>query len=362
MMRPDFRDPRLLLLASALILTLLALAAPSAPIKRKSFDTLVVVDITGSMNTRDYSASGRPISRLEFVKATLRDFLAGLPCASHVGLGVFSERRSFLLFEPVEVCENYASLAGAIEALDWRMAWEGDSRIGAGLFRAIETARELKTDLVFLTDGQEAPPLPFSGPPPFEGCVGEVRGLVVGVGGYELAPIPKFDDTGREIGFYSVEDVPHDNRFGLPPPGAEQREGHNARNAPFGGTVALGVEHLSSVREDYLKSLAEKTGLSYAHLSDSPRLLDAFETVATPQHRVFAVSLRPLFGATAGVSLIAVFILLPAFAWLAEQPRRQARNVRKQQKGNTHENTLDDSRDPPRFSGPRAWSDAHQGR
>jgi len=361
-MRPDFRDPRLLLLALALMLTLLALAAPSAPLKRRSFDTLVVVDITGSMNTRDYSAGGRPVSRLEFVKATLHDLLAGLPCASRVALGVFSERRSFLLFEPVEVCADYAPLAGAIEALDWRMAWEGDSRIAAGLFRAIEMARELKADLVFLTDGQEAPPLPFSGPPSFEGRAGEVRGLVVGTGGYALSPIPKFDDNGREIGFYNVEDVPHDNRFGLPPPGAEQREGYNARNAPFGAAVAVGVEHLSSVREPYLRSLAEKTGLSYAHLFDTPQLLNAFEAAATPQYRIFAVSLRPLFGAIAGVSLITVFILLPAFEWLATRQKRRARSVGKQQKGSTHENALDDRHDAARVSRPRAWSDAHQGR
>ena len=86
----------------------------------------------------------------------------------------------------------------------------------------------------------------------------------MGVGGRQLSPIPKYDDNGREIGFYGVEDVPHDNRFGLPPAGAEMREGYNARNAPFGAAVAVGVEHLSSVRETYLQSLAEKTGLTYA--------------------------------------------------------------------------------------------------
>ena len=71
MTRRDFRDPRLLLLSTALSLALLALVAPQALVKRASFDVLVVVDITGSMNTRDYSAAGRPISRLEFVKAAL---------------------------------------------------------------------------------------------------------------------------------------------------------------------------------------------------------------------------------------------------------------------------------------------------
>lgn len=332
-MRPDFRDPRLLLLIGAFSLTLLALAEPFAWLERRSFDTLAVVDITGSMNTRDYAANGRPVSRLQYVKSALRDFVGGLPCGSRLALAVFSERRSFLLFEPVEVCANYAPLAGAIEALDWRMAWEGDSRIAAGLFRAIDNARELGVNLVFFTDGQEAPPLPFSGPPPFEGRAGEVRGLIVGVGGYELSPIPKFDDSGREIGFYGVEDVPHDNRFGLPPPGAEQREGYNARNAPFGAAVAVGVEHLSSVREPYLRSLSEKTGLSYTHLTDSQRLLSAFETAATPQYRAFPRSLRPALGGGAAILLIALYVLPPAFERLTAKRRRRARPAKTLQKG-----------------------------
>jgi mxaL protein len=328
MIRPDWRDPRLLLLAGAFALTLVALVDPHISLARSSFDALVVVDITGSMNTRDYLDGGRPVSRLEYVKSALRNFVAGLPCASRVALGVFSERRSFLLFEPVEVCADYAPLADAIAALDWRMAWEGDSRIASGLFSAIADARDLRADLVFFTDGQEAPPLPFSGAPPFEGRVGEVRGLIVGVGGYALSPIPKFDDNGREIGFYGVEDVPHDNRFGLPPQGAEQREGYNARNAPFGAAVALGVEHLSSVREPYLQSLSEKTGLSYTHLTDPRRLLGAFETAARPRSRASSLSLRPALGGVAAALLIALYVLPSAFEKLAEKTRRRARSAK----------------------------------
>ncbi|HXZ14518.1 MAG TPA: hypothetical protein VEH77_00835, partial [Roseiarcus sp.] len=304
----------------------------------------------------------RPISRLEYVKATLRNFIAGLPCGSRIALGIFSERRPFLLFEPIEVCDNYAPLAGAIEAFDWRMAWEGDSRIAAGLFRAIEMAAELKTDLVFITDGQEAPPLPFSGPPPFEGRGGEVRGLIAGAGGYELSPIPKFNDEGREIGFYGVEDVPHDNRFGLPPPGADQRDGYNARNAPFGAAIAVGVEHLSSVRETYLQSLAGKTGLSYAHLVDSSQLLRDFEQAASPRYRAIALNLRPMLGATAAMALIAIFLFVPALERLAANRARRFPIGKTQQMGDRHENPLGGNRNPPRYPGARAWPDAHQGR
>ncbi|WP_425487341.1 vWA domain-containing protein [Methylocystis heyeri] len=329
-MSPDRRDFRLSLLVGAFGLTLLALAGPSVSFHRPSFDTLAVVDITGSMNTRDYLDGGRPVSRLEHIKSTLRDLVGGLPCGSRVALGVFSERRSFLLFEPLEVCDDYAPLAGAIEALDWRMAWEGDSRISSGLFRAIGDARELGVNLMFFTDGQEAPPLPISGSPPFEGRIGGVRGLIVGVGGYELSPIPKFDDNGREIGFYGAEDVPHENHFGLPPPGAEEREGYNARNAPFGAAVAVGLEHLSSVREPYLLSLSERTGLSYAHLTDAHRLLGAFKAAAAPQYRSFPQSLRPALGGAAAALLIGLYILLPAFESL--ERKRRAGSTRTQRR------------------------------
>ncbi len=362
MTRRDFRDPRLLLLSTALSLALLALVAPRASVKRASFDVLVVVDITGSMNTRDYSAAGRAIGRLEFVKTALQEMIGNLPCASRVALAVFSERRPFLLFEPIETRANYAPLEGAIHALDWRMAWEGDSRIAAGLFRAVEMARDLKTDLIFLTDGQEAPPLPPSGPPPFEGRPGEVRGLIVGVGGRQLSPIPKYDDNGREIGFYGVEDVPHDNRFGLPPAGADLREGYNARNAPFGAAVAVGVEHLSSVRESYLQSLSEKTGLTYAHLDDADRLLRAFETAAMQRYREVALDLRPFLGAAAGVALIALYIFLPVFEWLAAVRLDHAHNARKPKNGESRENLVDDNRSFARFTGARTRSNANQSR
>lgn len=300
-MRPDLRDPRLVLLTLAMLSLIAAFVAPKITVRRPSFDLLAVVDITGSMNVRDYAASGRPISRLDAVKAALRAMIVEMPCPSHVGLGVFSERKTFLLFEPIDVCVDFAPLEASIEALDWRMAWEGDSRVSAGLFGAIDMARQLKSDLLFFTDGQEAPPLPARGAPTFDGRAGELRGLIVGVGGYELSPIPKFDDRGREIGFLGVDEVPHESRFGLPPEGAERREGYNARNAPFGAAAAVGVEHLSSVKEDYLRSLAEKTGLGYAHLEDGKRLRTGYAAVASARPREAAFDLRPFLGAAAAL-------------------------------------------------------------
>ena len=77
-----------------------------------------------------------------------------------------------------------------------------------------------------MTDGHEAPPLPpGAGLPPFEGTAGEVKGLIVGVGGHDKVPIPKFDNEGRAMGAYGPHDVPQENHSGPPPPDAEKPSG-----------------------------------------------------------------------------------------------------------------------------------------
>lgn len=319
-MRPDPRDPRLMLLALAAASLMLALLGPRIETTRVGYDLLAIVDITGSMNVRDYTIAGKPASRLDAIKSDLREAISSLPCPSTVALGIFTERRPFLLFEPIDACREFSPLAAAIDALDWRMAWEGDSRISAGLFRSIDMARELKSDLLFFTDGHEAPPLPANGGPVFEGRPGEVRGLIVGVGGHELSPIPKFDDRGREVGFVGVDEVPHESRFGLPPKGAEQREGFNARNAPFGAAAAIGVEHLSSVKEDYLRDLAGKTRLAYARLGDR-EVLDAYLAAATPRQRVAELDPRSFLGVAATLFLFLSSAWSPIVEYVARKRR-----------------------------------------
>jgi mxaL protein len=315
------RDARFLSLVFAATMIGAALLFPSVTMIRNGVDALVTLDITGSMNTRDCMLEGKPASRLEFAKRALRGLVADLPCPSRIALAIFTEREPFLLFEPIDVCENFAAVDAAIAELDWRMAWEGDSRVSAGFFRAIAMARRLGADLVFVTDGQEAPPLPTYGAPVFDGERGEVAGLLLGAGGYEPAPIPKFDERGREIGVYGAEEVPHESRFGLPPPGAEQREGYNPRNAPFGGAMAIGSEHLSSVREPYLRELAERTGLTYAHLGETGGLASALRAVARPRASLAPLDLRPLFAAAAVAGFVVLFLVIPLVE-RARGPRR----------------------------------------
>lgn len=309
MILPSLKDPKFYLIALAVVSIGCALLNPSYKTKIEGYDLLVVVDVTNSMNVRDYSIHGVPTSRLDFVKIGLKKFLSQLPCTSNVALGIFAERKPFLLFEPINTCSDYYPLSAAIDALNWRMAWEGDSRISAGLFRAIQMSKDIKTDLIFLSDGHEAPPLPAGGYAGFEGKIGEVKGLIVGVGGYEQAPIPKYDDYGHETGFIGIDEVPHESRFGLPPQDAEHREGFNARNAPFGAIAATGSEHLSSVKERHLKDLSEQTGFKYFHLDQSSDLFEEYKQIATKNMQSSDYDIRPVSGMI-GFGLVVIACML----------------------------------------------------
>lgn len=312
---PAFRDARFWLLSAALVGIIAALLAPRIELTRSARDILLVIDITGSMNVRDYAAGGQPETRLDAAKRAMRSLTAALPCQSKVGLAIFTERRAFLLFEPSEVCANFSAIDGAIDTLNWRMAWEGDSHVARGIDSALDMAGSLKADLVFLTDGQEAPPLPAIGAPGFAMEPGKVHGLLAGIGGVEPAPIPKFDDDGREIGFYDETDVPQENRSGPPPEDAPSRAGWDPRNAPWGGDVASGTEHLSAVREDHLRTIAAQTGLAYARLEAVPGFVTDVMAATSPRPVRTSVDTASIPAALALLALLAVYGALPLAAW-----------------------------------------------
>ena len=305
------RDWRFWLLAAVALLLGSTFFLSRVEREQQTYDVLAVVDITGSMLVRDMDVGGRTVNRLDAAKEALRQLASDLPCQSKFGLGVFAERRSFILFDPIEVCGDFAPLESAIAELDWRMAWEGDSMVTKGLHHAVELARSLKANLIFLTEGQEAPPLPPGlGAPAFEGQPGEVAGLVVGVGSRTKSPLPKFDSEGREKGTYSADEVPQENRTGPPPPDAEQRAGYHPKWAPFGTGPPEGDEHLSSVRYEHLTAIAGQAGLSYVELTATPRLIEAVRAYAKGRQVPALTDLRPYAGLIA-LSLLAVLYGVP---------------------------------------------------
>jgi mxaL protein len=240
-----------LLLAATLLLAL-ALALPTVKLPLARSETVVVFDITQSMDVEDALLDGELVSRLAFARESARRALRELPCGSRVGWAAFTEYRTLLLLAPVEVCENYDDLLATLAGIDGRIRWGNASEVAKGVFWAIRAAKELGTHpaIVFLTDGQEAPPL--NALPMFDDVQpGQAGGWLLGVGGSVPRPIPRTDAEGQRIGFWRAGDV-------------LQRD-TAAGQAPS-------REHLSELREPHLRTLAARTGLGYATLRDPAAL------------------------------------------------------------------------------------------
>jgi len=310
-----------------LALAALALAAtflnPGLRIERRLFEHVVVLDITQSMNVTDQVLAGKPASRLAFAKEALRQGLLDLPCGSQVGWAVFTEYRSFLLLAPVEVCANLGELRATLARIDGRMAWSGNSEVSKGLHSALVIAKELpgKPSLVFITDGQEAPPLNPQYRPAFDDKPGEVAGLLVGVGELLPSPIPKSDPLGRPLGVWRADEVMQTDmrRQGR---GAsvsgETLADDGAGPAAAGLGATPGTEHLSALREGYLRLLASERGLRFHRLQTAQGLSQALTSPALAKPVVARADGRVALAA------LAFLLLLLRSAWPALPRIRQA--------------------------------------
>ena len=244
----------------AFLLLLVAILIPPFNISRTTYDYLVVFDITQSMNVEDYDINGIPTSRLTFARAAVRRTLHELPCGSRVGWGVFAEYRTLVLLAPIEVCSNYNDLLASLDRIDGRMRWGNASEISKGLFWAMRGARDVGSHprVLFLTDGQEAPPVDGEGLAMFDDLKrGDIGGWLIGVGGYTPRPIPRTDADGRPIGFWHADEVVQ-------------------RDVQAAGHAAVAThEHLSEVREPYLRNLAREVGFEYLHMNSLDSIREA---------------------------------------------------------------------------------------
>jgi mxaL protein len=250
------RGSRAIALAAGILL--LGLAIPTVPLQRAVFDYIVVFDISQSMNVEDYELDGAQVSRLNFARDAARRALRALPCGSRVGWGAFTGNRTLLLLAPVEVCSNYNDLLASLAQIDGRMRWAEASEIAKGVYWAIQAAHSINStpNIVFVSDGQEAPPLESAQPPGLLEKLKDhpIRGWLVGAGGDEPGPIPKIDPDGTRHGFWRADEV------------------LQSESAIDGATP--GLEHFSGLREQHLEALAQHLNLDYARLTDRTSLGD----------------------------------------------------------------------------------------
>lgn len=304
---------RILLLATVL-LTMLAVADLEITHEQPLFRYLAVVDITQSMNVSDAGVAQE--RRLDFAVQALRAMLTGLPCGSELGLALFAANRSFLLLTPVDICQHFHELNQVLNWLDWRLAWASYSEVAKGLYSALLATRELAGNarLLFLTDGHEAPPVNPKFRPVFnKGKPGEVDGLIVGIGGDIPQPIPQLDMRGKVTGYWRADDVLQIDVYSL------------GRNSSTGSTETMvgvddsniteriknGTEHLSSLRESYLRQLASETALDYYRLDSINDWLNRLQDPNLAEWREAPLSTTGL----AGLLALLLLSLEAVLAW-----------------------------------------------
>lgn len=255
-----FNRVRHWLMPVALIALIAAVVMPQVTLPRNTFDYIVTFDITQSMDVEDVSLNGVPVSRLKFARAAMRDALGRLPCGSKVGWSVFTGQRTLLLLPPIEVCNNYDALLVSLDTIDARMRWTNWSRIAeGGVYSAARVAQEVGHDaaVVFVTDGQEAPPVLPTRALMRDINPAGIKGWLIGVGGDQPAAIPKTDADGNRIGYWQAEDV---IQVPITPGSDVPVETH---------------EELSELRGQYLGLVAAQTGLGYRRLWTTRALSDA---------------------------------------------------------------------------------------
>jgi mxaL protein len=281
------------------ILIMAALWFPRTDRTVKVMDLMFVLDITQSMDVTDVELNGEKVSRLTWAKDYTKQTLQQLPCGSHVGLAAFSESRSLVLINPVEICASYNDLTQMLAKIDGSMAWALSSEVSKAVFGAINQAKLMdpSPDVVFVTDGHEAPPLHAELFPKYKKKLGEVSGVFVGIGGDKLLPIPKHNFDGTRDGFWKQNEVLHEDVYAsLRSESAEVRDARPKN------------EHLSSQKVDHIKGLAEMLNFdTVISPTKSNEVIKSLENKVKTRDQVISYNWAPWFASIALALLVLLY-------------------------------------------------------
>jgi mxaL protein len=301
----------------AAIVLLPVFFAPHWLLPGATYSYLFVVDISESMNVRD-APNGRPDeSRLDRAKDSVIASLAALPCGSQVAAGLFAGSDTLVLFEPMEVCRHYPAIEEVVRGIDWRMAWDGDSRVESAVLAALHEAGQRGLDLIFLSDGDEAPHVFVPHMADLLAVQGKVKGLLVGVGGPRPQPIPRLDADNRIVGYWTAVDAV---REGFYPNLAELvKQAASPAELERSGALDEVQEYRSALNEEYLKLIGASAGLGYISADSPQRVASAIADPGIARDEKAERDMRIVFGFAAA--------LLVALGWM-QGGRADSRGLR----------------------------------
>jgi mxaL protein len=276
-------------IATAVPLLAAAVWMPGVMVQRDVYSYLVTFDITQSMDVDDVGTGPAPLGRLDFARAAMRDTLAHMPCGSKIGWSIFTGQNTLLLVPPVELCANFDALLASLDSIGGGMRWTNWSRVAeGGIYASVRTATSIghETSVLFVTDGQEAPPVLPDDQRVRDIPRGQVQGWLIGVGGDQPVPIPRTDADGRRIGYWRADEV-----IQVPP-----------QSRASG--VSESHEELSSLRGEYLASVAQQIGFDYRRLRTPRDLSDAMMDMRYAHRERVASSMNGIPAALALLLLV----------------------------------------------------------
>lgn len=290
------------LLAISFLLLIAAAFNPTIPFPRNIYSYVLVADISQSMNVVDTRLNGKETSRLDYTKFMMHRVVANMPCGTKVSLGLFAGATIAALFNPIEVCSNYDAIQDTIDHLEWRSAWSGNSRLRESLDMLSRVIRSFPepAQVVYFTDGEEAPKLGIFNTKDLTNFQGGNGWLFVGIGSEKGNAIPKLDDKNQLIGYWAIDS------FAIQPGIAQISEANlgGRNNDVAGGT---GDRYISTLQEQYLKSLSKEISGDYVRGESLQSVLTAMEKQKPSRRDVAAYDIQWI------LALFAAFIFLSAY-------------------------------------------------
>ena len=314
------------LLASAFILLIAAAFKPSIPLPRNIYSYLLVADISQSMNVVDATLNGKPTSRIAYTRYMMHHVVGSMPCGTHVSIGLFAGVSIAALYNPIEVCSNYAAIQDTIDHLDWRTAWSGNSRLRDSMFTLARILRAFPepAQVVYFTDGEEAPKLHAFNTKDLTNFQGGNDWLFVGIGSDKGSPIPKLDEKNQLIGYWS------NDSFAMQP-GIAQISAFNLGTRDDNVAGSTGDRYVSKLQEEYLQSLAKEVNANYVRGDSLQSILRAMHKQKPARRDIAPYDIQWILASIAGLLLLAAYLpKSPAqtfSAWLKVRANRKNSSV-----------------------------------
>jgi mxaL protein len=293
-----------LLLVLVALLLLLAIYKPQIQLKQDVHNYLLVADVSQSMNAQDLKLNNKTISRMDYTKHLMKRVVETSSCGTYISLGVFAAENVGLLLMPLEVCANYDEITDAIDHLEWRMAWRGNSRLSFGVKSAESMFDYLNipATMLFFTDGDEAPKVNAINILDLSGVQIGKNLWFVGVGGHQPVPIPRYNSSNKWVGYWSSDTK--ENTAGA----VGDTYSDTSKDEPDPIVAYAEFDrYLSQLDSAYLKQLAAEIKGGYIEGQDTEEFYTSIQSQKPSASFVTAYSLRWLYLSLAILMLLLIY-------------------------------------------------------